>query len=910
MVKATVLKPGDLEFSKEIEATVVALPPAFSGKAYTVKAKEGMYFSGVVATYVGIDADFLDRYSATITWGDRTWDDYGATLVANGDGTVSVKADHVFAQSGVFDTTVTVTAKTTYTEKRQYVNPPTGNPVLVVIEDGKPVVINGKNITLTYVGDGDDYVPVDNPFVTSTTTTSMECHGRVEVSPGRLEGSIDGVGAKIFDVFKGVIARFAGTGLGADLPHYTAEVDFGNGKILQGVLVKKGNELRVKVTTVFVNSWTDVKVSIHDDRLEAGKDVVGFVTGGVNAESHLSVSAIGSCDIQSGTEFSGKVGEIVSAGSGTSFTSEFDVTIDWQDGTRSKGTLVAKGQGVYDIIGTHTYSAEDVGGTSRYIFLDVKEACTLINPIEGVGSLTFGAYAYSGDVFILKADFNGFRLNDESWCDVKVGEETEFWIVDIVAGNSDFTMDTFSGTVTWEDGTTSQASVAEWYGDQNFMVLTTRTFDQAGNYKGTLTLTSNGVTKEMQFDVRAYQPAPILKYLGYVQCEDLGAYAGEEFNGCVGVFTPSDSKFAISDYSVSIKWRDGTTSVGQLVQGTYGTYKIYGSHEFDRTGNFWVWVTISVSDANYSTSSSCFYMNVTPNLEKIQLNGFTDLSYLQREKFTAKVGHFVPGISDTNAKADDFVATIDWGDGTTSTGVITKDHDGGFDVSGTHIYPVSGTKTITVTVEGPNGPATAKSSIWLKENPVVVTQGTPEVDGLKVSGTLATFFDEKNANPDPELAYMDYSGLVEWGDGGMSAGTISVNSNGTFNVTGGHAYLKAGEYTVEVSVRVNERSTYSTYDSGGGGYSTINCLMSDEPTTKTYKIQFKIRVGEMAGTTTIPTTTTKPTTNTKPTTSTKPTGAKPSQNNKHTAKKKTKPNKAAKKTKFSIIEIARISNLM
>ena len=57
--------------------------------------------------------------------------------------------------------------------------------------------------------------------------------------------------------------------------------------------------------------------------------------------------------------------------------------------------------------------------------------------------------------------------------------------------------------------------------------------------------------------------------------------------------------------------------------------------------------------------------------------------------------------------ASDFSATIDWGDGTTSAGVIT-DTRGAISVSGTHAYASSGQDAVTVTLtEDAPGTATA-----------------------------------------------------------------------------------------------------------------------------------------------------------------------------------------------------------
>jgi hypothetical protein len=65
---------------------------------------------------------------------------------------------------------------------------------------------------------------------------------------------------------------------------------------------------------------------------------------------------------------------------------------------------------------------------------------------------------------------------------------------------------------------------------------------------------------------------------------------------------------------------------------------------------------------------------------------------------TAFVGP-VADFSDVNPSttADRFIATISWGDGTTTTGVV-EGACGNFNIAGTHIYATNGTYLIEVSV--------------------------------------------------------------------------------------------------------------------------------------------------------------------------------------------------------------------
>ena len=63
--------------------------------------------------------------------------------------------------------------------------------------------------------------------------------------------------------------------------------------------------------------------------------------------------------------------------------------------------------------------------------------------------------------------------------------------------------------------------------------------------------------------------------------------------------------------------------------------------------------------------------------------------------------------------------------------------------------------------------------------------------GTSVGGTVATIID-----PNTSATSSAYSATINWGDGTTSPGTIS-GSNGSFSVTGNHAYTAGGTYPVQ-----------------------------------------------------------------------------------------------------------------
>ena len=97
-------------------------------------------------------------------------------------------------------------------------------------------------------------------------------------------------------------------------------------------------------------------------------------------------------------------------------------------------------------------------------------------------------------------------------------------------------------------------------------------------------------------------------------------------------------------------------------------------------------------------------------------------------QFTVPVATFTSG--DSGATADEFTALINWGDGSTSAGVI-----GGaspFQVTGSHTYASHGSYTVSITVNGPNG-ATATVT-----EPVVVADAVATCSSNGCSGSITT----------------------------------------------------------------------------------------------------------------------------------------------------------------------------
>jgi hypothetical protein len=190
----------------------------------------------------------------------------------------------------------------------------------------------------------------------------------------------------------------------------------------------------------------------------------------------------------------------------------------------------------------------------------------------------------------------------------------------------------------------------------------------------------------------------------------------------------------------------------------------------------------------------------------------------------ATIGNAVSGETSAN-----FTATIDWGDGTTSTGTVVADPNGGFDVVGTHTYTTGGdtgeggegwwrgaprfpnhgrnfgsgvssfTVGVTVYDSVTTNTATAVSLATVTPtapNLVVTGQNISATSGTSFTTNVATFTDA-DGNTDPTK----YKAVIVWGDGSVSAGTVTADPTKGFDVSGTHTYANGGIYNVYVTLR-------------------------------------------------------------------------------------------------------------
>ena len=154
--------------------------------------------------------------------------------------------------------------------------------------------------------------------------------------------------------------------------------------------------------------------------------------------------------------------------------------------------------------------------------------------------------------------------------------------------------------------------------------------------------------------------------------------------------------------------------------------------------------------------------------------------------------------SNTTDVAGGFTASINWGDGRTTSGTVTGSN-GSFAVSGGHTYADEGTDPLTVTITrtSDNTQIAPTGNVTVGENDVLTPQGVTISANVNqaFSTAVASFTDT-----DTVSVAGDFTASINWGDGTpVTAGTVT-GSNGSFQVSGSHTYAAAGQEIVAVTM--------------------------------------------------------------------------------------------------------------
>jgi hypothetical protein len=456
----------------------------------------------------------------------------------------------------------------------------------------------------------------------------------------------------------------------------------------------------------------------------------------------------------------------------TDTASAFMATIDWGDGTTTTGTVVGS-NGSFSVEGGHTYADEAFENASVTIVRTADSSQLVLSatvPVDDTDTLN----GQSAPTIVGNPN--------QALTNVTVATFTDSNTANVA---SDFTT-----SIDWGDGTTTTGTLSGSGG--TFTVTGSHTYTTAGDF--TITTFMND-----DFPDAATAVATTTAAMGFGGTETLQS-ATETVALASGTQVATfvdNSGLPVSDYTATINWGDGTTTTGTIT-GSSGSFTVTsGGHTYADEGLFTLTANITRTTDNAMTSASGTV--AVADADVLNASGTT----LHGSPNLALTGVTLATFSDTITAnvASDFIATINWGDGTTDTGTISGSA-GAFTVSGSHTYAQNGKDTITVDVNEDPAPGVPTTSAEATSTAIIgvapgtgndfsVLEGTPIASGTQV----ATFLDGNNS--DTAAAF---TASINWGDGTTDTGTVS-GSNGSFTVTtGGHTYADEAVDTITTTV--------------------------------------------------------------------------------------------------------------
>ncbi len=462
---------------------------------------------------------------------------------------------------------------------------------------------------------------------------------------------------------------------------------------------------------------------------------------------------------------------------------DYSASITWGDGGASPGSFVYDTvHDVWDVQGSHAY--DDEGTYAVHVTIN-----------DGpVNSVTASSTATVADAPLTNVAGVPITATEGA----STGTVTVATFVD--PGNPDNTLESdYSALITWGFGKYSTGSFVYDTTNNVWEVQVSYTFAEAGIYHFAVVI-SDGDQAVGVSSTATVADVPLTDVTGVPVAATEGASTGPV---TVATFVDggNPSNTPQSDYSAVINWGDGSTSPdGFVYDSTHHVWDVQGTHAYSETGSYSISVTINDGLENSVTASS------TATVADVPLTSVTGVPVNATEGAPTGplvVATFIDGGNPLNTLQSDYIASITWGDGSTSPGNFVYDATNNvWDVQGSHTYAEAGSDPISVTInDGPLNSATAGSTATVADVPLTGVTGVP-VAATEASSTgvvtVATFTD--GGNPSNTLQ-SDYSASIAWGDGGTSPGSFVYDAtNNVWDVQGSHTYAEAGSDSISVTI--------------------------------------------------------------------------------------------------------------
>ena len=530
---------------------------------------------------------------------------------------------------------------------------------------------------------------------------------------------------------------------------------------------------------------------------------------------------------------------------------DYTITINWGDGSSSAGTCVFDGSGNYHVTGTHTYAE---GGTYNYsvTITDDGGSTVTISKTSTVTdypiyNLRAGDGTHSGNFTAVEGSSSGTQVL-ASFHDQDPGSVcADFTQPSSAPGGAS------SITVNWGDGSSQTAGCATSANPRivklvgnNYQIEGAHTYTEEAAYTVSITVSDHGALcysnagATQIANCTVTETATVSDAAITVTHQDFSAVEGQGATYTVATLTDANPAATCADFTVTINWGDGSSGAGAC-SGT-GPFTIRGTHTYAEEGSY----TVSVSARDDGGSSSSDSGTATVSDQQLtNVVGGRTLSGNEGSSVSGVVATFTDPAGAEPVTGSNYLATINWGDGTSSAGTIANTGGNNFSVSGTHTYAEEGTYTVAVTITHEALPSiTVNSTANIADVSVSVTGvNVSAVEGASTGSVqVATFTDPGTPAGEPAA---NYSASINWGDGtAASTGTISFGG-GVFTVSGSHTYAEEGTYAITITINHEMTTPQTATDTatvsnpavvatGGFPFTAVEGALSNSQTVATF----------------------------------------------------------------------------
>jgi hypothetical protein len=357
----------------------------------------------------------------------------------------------------------------------------------------------------------------------------------------------------------------------------------------------------------------------------------------------------------------------------------------------------------------------------------------------------------------------------------------------------------FTANINWGDGSSSDGTITAQ--GNLFVVRGSHTYAEKGSYSISVRIKDDdsGVASASASSTATISDAP-LNATGIPVTATEGQVFPNEFRiAAVARFTDANPNASEADFTASIDWGNGVTTMGFVAHASDGSFIVDGPPDlpvsqitviYPEEGNFTITTTIkdkdgsqaivtsaaSVADASLTATANPIHA-VEGVIFSAQIGSFTDANP------GATLGDFgivaQPGLPSISASLIFPGAFINWGDGTTSYGSLIQ--QGGFGatflISASHTYVKTGSYSVSITITDEGGSSTTNTTTATVTDPNEIVGRIGETGQIWTGiSTGSSFTSSMWAAFNPNVTWVDFVTGDFTGDGRTDIAARDLNT--------------------------------------------------------------------------------------------------------------------------------------